>query len=238
MKKLDGSFTDYIKTAQAGNWNGKVTKQCAKSPFMNTWTKKLVLSNTLDDIKFYKWFWAGALQLNMSIGRGRGSKFTKFIGTKLLGIAKKAGLKIKVKGKKTGLKIKVKGKKSSAKKSSAKKSGAKKSSAKKSSAKKSSAKKSTAKKSTAKKSTAKKSTAKTSDAKKSTAKKADTGKSAAKKVRRLQQTTSGNAVNLDSTRFVANVPQPTALAGDGQSTPAKSWMMVAGLMTFVALLFA
>merc|ERR1711896_75334 len=70
----------------------------------------------------------------------------------------------------------------------------------------------------------------------------------AKKQRRLQTTTpaastepsmnvSSNGVNLADAQFQANVPQPTALAGDGQSSPSKSWMMFAGMMTLVALLF-
>merc|ERR1712139_142397 len=56
----------------------------------------------------------------------------------------------------------------------------------------------------------------------------------AKKARRMQATT-GN-IDLSSSRFAASVPQPTGLAGDGQSSPAKSWMMFAGLMMFVAVL--
>merc|ERR1712139_225064 len=50
----------------------------------------------------------------------------------------------------------------------------------------------------------------------------------AKKHRRMQAVSTG--VDLNNNKFAASVPQPTALAGDGQSSPAKSWMMFAGLM--------
>merc|ERR1711988_989615 len=60
----------------------------------------------------------------------------------------------------------------------------------------------------------------------------------AKKHRRMQATTapasdssmnvSSNGVNLNDAKFKADVPQPTSLAGDGQTSPAKSWMMAAG----------
>merc|ERR1712146_732221 len=65
----------------------------------------------------------------------------------------------------------------------------------------------------------------------------------AKKTRRLQSTTpattpsmnvSTNGVDLNNAKFAANVQQPTAMAGDGQTAPAKSWMMFTGLMMFVA----
>merc|ERR1712097_102730 len=121
------------------------------------------------------------------------------------------GLKLKVKGKKTtkktGLKLKLKGKKTTKKAGLKLKIGAKKP-------------------------------------------KAKAGlKIKAKKQRRLQTTAapaastaeptmnvSSNGVNLASPEFQANVPQPTGLAGDGQSSPSKSWMMFAGMMTLVALL--
>merc|ERR1712054_37857 len=70
------------------------------------------------------------------------------------------------------------------------------------------------------------------------AKKAKAGlklKVKAKKHRRMQAVAS-TGVNVNDPKFAANVPQPTGLAGDGQSSPAKSWMMFAGLMTLVALL--
>merc|ERR1712196_247051 len=58
----------------------------------------------------------------------------------------------------------------------------------------------------------------------------------AKKARRMQMTVSNNGVDLNNARFAANVPQPTAIQGDGQTAPAKSWMMFTGLMTLVAVL--
>merc|ERR1711974_504539 len=69
----------------------------------------------------------------------------------------------------------------------------------------------------------------------------------AKKMRRLQTSTpattpaatmnvSPTGVNLASPAFAANVKMPTGLAGDGQVSPAKSWMIYTGLMMFVAVL--
>merc|ERR1712159_376634 len=85
---------------------------------MKSWTAKLVLSSVADDIKFSKWFWKGALELNMSVGRGLKSRFRKFLGNKLLGIKKamkKVSVKVKAGLKKTGLKIKAGLKKTGAK---------------------------------------------------------------------------------------------------------------------------
>merc|ERR1712097_236584 len=198
--------------------------------------------------KFSKMFWKGALELNMAIGRGKNSKFAKFLGKKILGIkaAKKlniklrakaglkvkGGLKLKVKGKKTtkktGLKLKLKGKKTTKKAGLKLKIGAKKPKA---------SLKLKAKVGAKAKVSVKKPKAKVSL------------KVKAKKHRRLQTTAapaastaeptmnvSSNGVNLASPEFQANVPQPTGLAGDGQSSPSKSWMMFAGMMTLVALL--
>jgi hypothetical protein len=50
------------------------------------------------------------------------------------------------------------------------------------------------------------------------------------------QAVASTGVDIGATKFNANVPQPTKLEGDGQSSPAKSWMMFAGLTMFVALL--
>merc|ERR1711896_51562 len=137
----------------------------------------------------------------------------------------KAGLKLKGKGKKTtkkaGLKLKLKGKKTTKKAGLKLKIGAKKLKAKAGAKAKVSVKKPKVKASL---------------------------KVKAKKQRRLQTTTpaastepsmnvSSNGVNLADAQFQANVPQPTALAGDGQSSPSKSWMRFAGMMTLVALLF-
>merc|ERR1712139_623014 len=135
MTSLDSSFNAYVKAKQAANWAGKVSSDCVNSPMLKKWTAKLILATTQDDIKFSKMFWKGALELNMAIGRGKNSKFAKFLGKKILGIkaAKKltkklrvkaglkvkGGLKLKVKGKKTtkkaGLKLKLKGKKTTKK---------------------------------------------------------------------------------------------------------------------------
>merc|ERR1712167_101148 len=101
---------------------------------MKKWVAKLILSSTAQDITWSKWYWSGAIQLNAAISNGKGSRFMKFMGKKLLGlkaIAKKIGIKVKgkaglkVKGKaglkikgkkpKAGLKLKVKAKKPSLK---------------------------------------------------------------------------------------------------------------------------
>merc|ERR1712146_33602 len=155
----------------------------------------------------------------------------KFLGKKILGIKAvkkmtkklrvkaRGGFKLKVKGKKTtkkaGLKLKVKGKK-------------------------------TTKKAGLKLKVKGKVGAKAKVSAKPKAKVTLKAKAGTKK-RRLQNTAapaseptmnvSSNGVNLADPQFQANVPQPTALAGDGQSSPSKSWMMFAGMMTLVALLF-
>merc|ERR1711966_485303 len=69
----------------------------------------------------------------------------------------------------------------------------------------------------------------------------------AKKQRRLQtaapaattpsMSVGTNGVDLNNAKFAANVPQPTAMQGDGQTSPAKSWMMFTGMMMFVAVFF-
>merc|ERR1712139_459652 len=241
MTSLDSSFNAYVKAKQAANWAGKVSSDCVNSPMMKKWTAKLILATTQDDIKFSKMFWKGALELNMAIGRGKNSKFAKFLGKKILGIKaakkltkklrEKAGLKLKLKGKKTtkkaGLKLKIGAKKPKAKAGLKLKIGAKKPKA---------SLKLKAKVGAKAKVSVKKPKVKASL------------KVKAKKQRRLQTTTpaastepsmnvSSNGVNLADAQFQANVPQPTALAGDGQSSPSKSWMMFAGMMTLVALLF-
>merc|ERR1711896_34250 len=120
MTSLDSSFNAYVKAKQAANWAGKVSSDCVNSPMMKKWTAKLILATTQDDIKFSKMFWKGALELNMAIGRGKNSKFAKFLGKKILGIkaAKKLTKKLRVKAGlkvKGGLKLKVKGKKTTKK---------------------------------------------------------------------------------------------------------------------------
>merc|ERR1712007_141764 len=263
LTALDSSFNAYVKAKQAANWAGKVSSECTASPIMKKWTAKLILATTQDDIKFSKMFWKGALELNMAIGRGKNSKFAKFLGKKILGIkaAKKlniklrakaglkvkGGLKLKVKGKKTtkktGLKLKLKGKKTTKKAGLKLKIGAKKPKAKAGLKIKVGAKKPKASlKLKAKVGAKAKVSVKKPKAKVSL-------KVKAKKQRRLQTTAapaastaeptmnvSSNGVNLASPEFQANVPQPTGLAGDGQSSPSKSWMMFAGMMTLVALL--
>jgi len=267
LTALDDSFNAYVKAKQAGNWAGKVSSGCVNSPMMKKWTAKLILASTQDDIKFSKMFWKGALELNMAIGRGKNSRFAKFLGKKILGIkaAKKltkklrvkaglkvkgkVGLKLKLKGKKTtkkaGLKLKLKGKKTTKKAGLKLKIGAKKPKAKAGLKLKIGAKKPKTKlKVKAKVGAKAKVSVKKPKAKASL-------KIKAKKSRRLQTTApattaasttpsmnvSSNGVNLADAQFQANVPQPTALAGDGQSSPSKSWMMFAGMMTLVALLF-
>merc|ERR1712139_653363 len=86
MTSLDSSFNAYVKAKQAANWAGKVSSDCVNSPMLKKWTAKLILATTQDDIKFSKMFWKGALELNMAIGRGKNSKFAKFLGKKILGI--------------------------------------------------------------------------------------------------------------------------------------------------------
>merc|ERR1711988_21295 len=58
----------------------------------------------------------------------------------------------------------------------------------------------------------------------------------AKAHHRRMQAVASSDVDLNNAKFAASVPQPTKLEGDGQSSPAKSWMMFAGLTMFVALL--
>merc|ERR1712048_832778 len=159
----------------------------------------------------------GGLKMKLKL---KGKKTSKKAGLKLKG---KAGLKMKVKGKKTtkkaGLKLKVKGKKTAKK---------------------------TTKKAGLKLKVKGKVGAKAKVSAKPKAKVTLKAKAGTKK-RRLQNTAapaseptmnvSSNGVNLADPQFQANVPQPTALAGDGQSSPSKSWMMFAGMMTLVALLF-
>merc|ERR1711904_511926 len=122
LQNLDTSFKAFVKTPQAANWTGKVRSTCASSPAMKKWVAKLILSSTAQDTTWSKWYWSGAIQLNNAISNGKGSRFMKFMGKKLLGlkaVAKKIGIKVKgglkVKGKvglkvkgKTGLKIKAK----------------------------------------------------------------------------------------------------------------------------------
>lgn len=253
LADLDTSFTAFQKTKQAGGWNDSVQKDCKNSAMMKTWVVKLVMSDTADDIKFSKWFWKGAIELNDRIGNGIISKFGRFIGKKLVGagkLVKKLKVKVKKALKKTTNKINIQktmlGKKlktigdkikAGAKKIGAKiKAGAKKTGA---AIKKAGAQIKAGAKATgaAIKNTAANVTAGLKV--KVNAKPKVTVKVHTKK-RRLQTVAptmiySPDGVNLAN--FVAGVTQPTALAGDGQSNPSKSWMMFAGLMTFVALLF-
>merc|ERR1712178_443740 len=76
---------------------------------MKKWVAKFVLASTADDIKWSKWFWSGAIQLNNAISNGKNSRFMKFLGKKLLGLSTKKA-KVTIKGK-AGLKIKVGGNK-------------------------------------------------------------------------------------------------------------------------------
>merc|ERR1712007_287079 len=248
LTALDSSFNAYVKAKQAANWAGKVSSECTASPIMKKWTAKLILATTQDDIKFSKMFWKGALELNMAIGRGKNSKFAKFLGKKILGIkaAKKLNIKLRAKAGlkvKGGLKLKLKGKKTTKKAGLKLKIGAKKPKAKAGLKIKVGAKKPKASlKLKAKVGAKAKVSVKKPKAKVSL-------KVKAKKQRRLQTTAapaastaeptmnvSSNGVDLASPEFQANVPQPTGLAGDGQSSPSKSWMMFAGMMTLVALL--
>merc|ERR1712178_640818 len=121
--ELANSFTAFVKAKQAPAWAGSVTDACKNAPFVKAIVHRMITNQTKDDIKFSKMFWKGALELNMAIGRGKNSRFAKFIGKKILGkvmkikvkVGKKAkaGLKLKVKAKKpkAGLKLKIKAKK-------------------------------------------------------------------------------------------------------------------------------
>merc|ERR1712139_470480 len=171
---------------------------------------RMITWEAADDLKWAKAFWKGPMELNAAIGNGNKSRFAKFLGKKMYGM-KKLALKIKAGMKKTGLKIKAGVKKAGLKiKAGAKKVGLK---------------------LKVKKAAPKlklKVKAKATPKLKVKAKACLKLKVKAKKHRRMQAVSTG--VDLNNNKFAASVPQPTALAGDGQSSPAKSWMMFAGLM--------